>query len=337
MSIRTRLLAVVTAALIAASLFALPSLAAYADQDQIPSWARADVQFTTQAGVFRGDAQTGRFRPGDQITRAELAAIVMRASSPSVDPSIRVPFTDIQGGWYEGEVTRAVQAGVIAPSDFGSRFRPDQPITRAEMARMVVRAVESSGQGSAPRSMVPFTDVDPDEAPFGPFIAKAAACGIIKGMGDGTFAPDQTATRAQAAVMIARMMRLEQSNGQNEFELRVYGLVNQEREAAGLSPLRLDPELSRVARLKSQDFIENDYFDHTSPTYGGPFEMMKQFGITFRSAGENIAMGQRTPEQVHKSWMSSSGHRANILNPNYDTIGIGFYENAWTQMFIQSR
>lgn len=80
----------------------------------------------------------------------------------------------------------------------------------------------------------------------------------------------------------------------------------------------------------------NKYFSHTSPTYGSPFDMMKKFGISFRTAGENIAMGQRTPEEVVNAWMNSSGHRQNILNPNFTHIGVGYVENGnyWTQMFI---
>ena len=78
------------------------------------------------------------------------------------------------------------------------------------------------------------------------------------------------------------------------------------------------------------------YFSHTSPTYGSPFEMMKKFGITYRYAGENIAYGQRTPQQVVDAWMNSSGHRANILNANFTQIGMGYVAtgNYWTQMFI---
>lgn len=340
--------ALITASLVAST--ALGSAAGYVDQRQIPDWAVKDVLFTTQSGVFQGD-DAGTFRPGDQITRAELTAALMRSVSLDADAAIRLPFADVAGGWYESVITEAVQAGVICADDFGARFRPNQAITRAEMARMVVRAVEATAGAAAPRAPVTFADVDPDEGPFGPFIMKAAGYGIINGMGDGTFAPDQTATRAQAAVIIARAMRLgepqpgaeepgqgaEEPSGLQEFEERVAELVNQEREAAGLKPLRLDPDLSRVARLKSQDFVTNGYFSHTSPTYGSPFEMMKQFGISYWSAGENIAKGQRTPERVHQSWMNSEGHRRNIMDPNYDTIGVGFYEYGWTQMFIQSR
>lgn len=333
---------------------ALAAPAPYTDQAQIPAWAAADVAFTTEAGIFRGDAHTGAFRPNDPITRAEATAVILRAFPRETDPTVRVPFSDLWGAWYEEPVTRAVRVGVIRAGDFGSRFRPNQPITRAELARMLARATGPCA-GSAEESNVTFWDVDPEQLPFGPYIAQAAGCGLIRGMGDGTFAPEQTATRAQAAVMIARAVRVTRgvavpaqpgpdpekpAQGEpelHEFERRVAELVNAEREAAGLKPLRLDPELSRVARLKSRDFVTGGYFSHDSPTYGSPFEMMEQFGFTYRSAGENIALGQRTPEQVHAAWMSSPGHRRNIMDPNYDTIGIGFYDYGWTQMFIQSR
>lgn len=122
----------------------------------------------------------------------------------------------------------------------------------------------------------------------------------------------------------------------NAFEKKVVELTNAERQKQGLKPLVLDEALSKVAREKSLDMQRNKYFSHTSPTYGSPFDMMKKFGISFRTAGENIAMGQRTPEEVVNAWMNSSGHRQNILNPNFTHIGVGYVENGnyWTQMFI---
>ena len=92
-----------------------------------------------------------------------------------------------------------------------------------------------------------------------------------------------------------------------------------------------------VAKAKSQDMANLGYFSHTSPTYGSPFDQMRAAGIQYRAAGENIAQGQRTPEQVVNAWMNSPGHRANILNANYTHIGVGFVENGyyWTQQFIQ--
>ncbi|MBT2641649.1 sporulation protein [Bacillus sp. ISL-41] len=126
------------------------------------------------------------------------------------------------------------------------------------------------------------------------------------------------------------------SSAVSAYEQKVVELTNQERAKNGLKPLALDTELSKVAREKSRDMQNKGYFSHTSPTYGSPFDMMKKFGISYRSAGENIAMGQRTPEEVVNAWMNSSGHRANILNSSYTHIGVGHIAtgNYWTQMFI---
>ena len=120
------------------------------------------------------------------------------------------------------------------------------------------------------------------------------------------------------------------------FEKEVVRLVNVERAKHGLSALAYDWQLSRVARIKSQDMKDNNYFSHTSPVYGSPFQMMKNFGITYKTAGENIARGQATPAAVVSAWMNSSGHRANILNSSFTHIGVGYVSDGkyWTQMFI---
>lgn len=120
------------------------------------------------------------------------------------------------------------------------------------------------------------------------------------------------------------------------YEQEVIRLVNEIRAENGLKALTHDWELSRVARYKSQDMKDNKYFSHTSPIYGSPFQMIKNFGISFRSAGENIAKGYTTPQAVVNGWMNSSGHRANILNTSYTHIGVGYVsgENYWTQLFI---
>lgn len=126
-------------------------------------------------------------------------------------------------------------------------------------------------------------------------------------------------------------------SGVLSYEKEVARLVNEIRVKNGLNKLTEDWELSRVARYKSQDMKDNNYFSHTSPVYGSPFEMIKNFGISYKSAGENIAMGQSTPQAVVNAWMNSSGHRANILNASYNKIGVGYVENGkyWTQMFIR--
>ncbi|MPL97411.1 hypothetical protein SDC9_43602 [bioreactor metagenome] len=125
-------------------------------------------------------------------------------------------------------------------------------------------------------------------------------------------------------------------NSVTAYEHEVVRLVNQIRQQNGLNPLTENWQLSRVARYKSQDMVNKAYFSHTSPTYGSPSQMIKAFGLTFRIAGENIAYGYSTPQDVVNDWMNSSGHRANILNASYTQIGVGYVANGnyWTQMFI---
>jgi uncharacterized YkwD family protein len=124
----------------------------------------------------------------------------------------------------------------------------------------------------------------------------------------------------------------------SSYEQKVVELVNVERQKAGLPELTLDSEISNVAKIKSKDMADNNYFAHQSPTYGSAGDMLSQFGIKWSAWGENIASGQRTPEDVVTAWMNSSGHRANILSPNFSRIGVGYVTNSngtsyWTQMF----
>lgn len=123
-------------------------------------------------------------------------------------------------------------------------------------------------------------------------------------------------------------------------EQQVIDLVNQQRAQNGLPSLKSNWEVCRVARYKSQDMIDKHYFAHQSPTYGSPFNMMENFGIRFSAGGENIAYGQRTPQEVMNSWMNSPGHRSNILSPTYNQMGCGVAKASngtfyWTQMFIK--
>jgi uncharacterized YkwD family protein len=122
-------------------------------------------------------------------------------------------------------------------------------------------------------------------------------------------------------------------------EKKLLDLINAERAKSNLSPLIADPELMKVARIKANDMTKNNYFSHYSPTYGSPFDMMRQFGVTFKAAAENIA-GNSTVEGAVNSWMKSEGHRNNIMNSNYTYTGIGIsksnkYGYVFAQMFIR--
>lgn len=120
----------------------------------------------------------------------------------------------------------------------------------------------------------------------------------------------------------------------SQFTTKVVYLVNLERRKAGLKPLVVDARTAGASRVKAADMSNRGYFDHTSPTYGSPFNLLKLKQVSYRAAGENIALGQRSPEAVMQSWMKSAGHRSNILNPNFTSIGVGYYNGHWVQLFI---
>ncbi len=129
------------------------------------------------------------------------------------------------------------------------------------------------------------------------------------------------------------------SSNYDAVELEVIQLVNEAREKEGLHPLKLNDRLMVVAEAKSQDMVDENYFSHTSPVYGGMRDLFKAFDVNYRWAGENIATGQRTSESVVKAWMDSPGHRANILHPDFNQMGVGAVAGGhyggitWTQSF----
>ncbi len=116
----------------------------------------------------------------------------------------------------------------------------------------------------------------------------------------------------------------------------VVRLVNIEREKAGLSALKMDAQLSQAAQKRAVEISSS--FAHTRPDGSSCFTVLKEYGIAYRASGENIAKGQTTPERVVTGWMNSEGHRKNILNANFTTIGVGYYVDNmgtahWSQLF----
>lgn len=145
----------------------------------------------------------------------------------------------------------------------------------------------------------------------------------------------ETTTKATAPIATA-----VPSAEYGTMEQQVVALVNKERAANGLAELNVNYSLAGVAETKAEDLRDQNYFAHQSPTYGSPFEMMEQFSIRFSTAGENLARGQRTPEEVVEDWMESPGHKANILNSDYTEIGVGYVKANngyayWVQHFIR--
>lgn len=129
-----------------------------------------------------------------------------------------------------------------------------------------------------------------------------------------------------------------ETSNMNSNEKEVFDLINKQRTNNGLTALKNDSEVQRVARIKAQDMVDNNYFSHTSPIYGSPFDMLKSFKISYKTAGENIA-GNSSNSSAVTAWMNSSGHKANILNSNFNYTGIGVvsspkYGKMYVQLFI---
>lgn len=146
-----------------------------------------------------------------------------------------------------------------------------------------------------------------------------------------------TETTTEATTEITTVEATTEVTTSNSYSEQVLSLVNAERAKYGLKSLSINNKLNNVAQIKAEDMKNNNYFSHTSPTYGSPFEMMNSFGISYNTAGENIAMGQLSPEAVVKGWMNSEGHRKNILNSSFTQMGLGYAKGNstyWAQMFI---
>lgn len=129
-----------------------------------------------------------------------------------------------------------------------------------------------------------------------------------------------------------------QTSNMNSDEKEIFDLINKQRTNNGLTALKHDNGVQRVARIKAQDMVDNNYFSHTSPTYGSLFDMLKSFKISYKTAGENIAANSSNSSAV-TAWMNSSGHKANILNSSFNYTGIGVvsspkYGKMYVQLFI---
>ena len=117
---------------------------------------------------------------------------------------------------------------------------------------------------------------------------------------------------------------------------KVADLVNQERAKAGLAPLEVKVTLQTAAQVRAKEIEKS--FSHTRPNGSSFSTVLAENGVDYRGSGENIAWGQRSPEEVMNGWMNSDGHRANILNKNFKYIGVGYHVNSngtgyWTQLF----
>jgi len=176
---------------------------------------------------------------------------------------------------------------------------PAQPVPAPEAALAPAAPIVTPDVAPAPQKQAADTNVS------------RSGSTTVKTPAPATPAPSRGTEAKNSAAMASEMLKL----------------MNAERARQGLAALALDSRLSNGAYLKSKDMGVNQYFSHTSPTYGSPFQMMKSLGITYRAAAENIARN-RTVAGAHTAFMNSPGHRDNVLDDSYRKVGLGFYQQG---------
>lgn len=253
-------------------------------------------------------------------------------------------------------------------SDRAEEFCPDQVVNRAEFSLMLYAFYGNvlglkydqdqnlEGQPFADMTLEALTQALPELSAYSvggdlegevlfAMVGWAYQEGILSGTGEGTMSPSLGVTRAQVAVMLMQFHRSyggsvqpepepEPQPGQQSEAAEVIRLVNEERAKEGLPALKTASALTQAAQVRAEELLT--LFSHTRPDGRSCFTALGEAGVRYRAAGENIAMGYPTPAAVVEGWMNSPGHRANILNASYTTIGVGYnsQRNCWVQMFV---
>ncbi|WP_227394367.1 S-layer homology domain-containing protein [Jeotgalibacillus aurantiacus] len=297
-------------------------------------WAYDYIMPLVDQEIIRG-FEDGTFKPERQVTRGQAAMLIGRALELDTQNRPDPGFSDVSPttSGYD-YIAALVDEGVFMKAE---KFNPAAPLKRSQMSKILVEAFELTGTSSKT-----FTDVTSAHWARG-YISTLLANEITTGRTPDRFDPEAHVNRAQMAVFIYRTLygeiqKDDSSTGGQDPQMvnEILTLINKERAAEELAPLKLDPAVQELADLKAADMRDNDYFDHFSPKYGTIFQMMDEKGITRKSAGENIAAGQSGASSAMNAWMNSEGHRANILNPGYTHVGIGYSEGgSYGTYFVQ--
>lgn len=276
-------------------------------------------------GYPTGDG-TRMFKPTESVSR-EHAAVMFASLLNLPQPDSQVTYyPDIPEDYrYMTAIHQVTEAGIFQGDPNG--FNPLTALTREQMASVLVRAFNLTDNQQPTVAHLDNVSSSHKEA-----VKRLFQHDLTNQVND--FRPEEPVTRAQFASFLVRA-----NNPQDNVltvEEKVLTLVNQIRQEVGKPPLKLDQTLNEIALLKSEDMVAQDYFSHESPTYGSPFDMLKQFGVTYQRAGENIAYGYRTPEAVVEGWRQSEGHYLNMIG-DYTHMGIGLSNEGyyWTQLFIK--
>ncbi|GLC88019.1 CAP domain-containing protein [Lysinibacillus piscis] len=316
----------------------------YNDFDTTAHWAQ-DMKWAINHGLISGYANQKHpttpslgignwINPYGNLTEYQLLAILLRyKDKASYDKEKLALQHETASNYAYIEYYLAKQYGIMTKGSVTNTKPASETVTRGQMAQAL--ASMYYGRAVTLQQAVNFmydnglsTGVNP-----------------AKGHTFENFGADTKLTRAHIVTFLSRYDQkagqiakdVQQVDAVSAYEQEVVTLVNAERKKAGLTALQIDDKLMATARAKSKNMQAENYFDHTSPTLGTAFDQIKAAGITYTYAGENIAQGQKTPQEVVEAWMNSEGHRKNILNANFSHIGVGYEAQGhyWTQQFIK--
>ena len=361
----------VTVVLVMALLMTLVMALGFAPQDiaDTPSdWAAEDIARAAELGLVPDSLQSGYKEP---ITRAEFCAIAVRVYENTAGRALgqRRSFSDTD----DINVEKIGGLGVVAGVG-GNRFAPHDRLTREQAAVILARMAETVGltleaEGGAA------AETFADEAELSDWAYQAAGLvqptGIMQGVENNRFLPKDSCTREAGIVTMLRLYDLfadfvpekpleaysleiepgeaplgsgvPEAQGYDEAALMreyadlVIGLINAEREKAGLPALAATESLSSAAAVRAEETA--DIFSHTRPDGRGALTVLGEFDISYMIAGENIAAGQKSSELVVKAWLEAPSHNAAIMHPRFKQTGVGVYMDSsgrlyWAQLFV---
>ncbi|MEG0473301.1 MAG: S-layer homology domain-containing protein [Solibacillus sp.] len=298
-------------------------------------WAAKDLVRLIEMGALE-DPMNGLVKPNEMVSRAEAIAVIARATGISLESNFSLKAKDVPDSHpFYKEIRKMAELGVIHNDVW---IHPGEPIQRDQIAKILTLAFQIEIDQ---KNRASFIDI-PKNHWAKDYVESLADTGIIKGITKKEFSPRTNVTRAQLASLTVRGIYFTEqlrnyhlvydylakdyiptTSVHKNWSNQVVKRVNEIRVSKGLNSLTQDPALSQLAIIKAQDMIKRDYFDHTSPFYGDPWDMATLFDYEYVSFGENLARNFKTPEDTVDAWLASPTHRENLLNAHYTTTGIG--------------
>ena len=346
------------AALVLAAALAVPAAAETFSDVPEEHWARPYIEKMSEEGIVRGIGG-GRFAPEDQVSTAQFAVMLTNAFCGEELEAYDGP----QDHWWECYLNVAWEAGLLTDTTAGwsywaqGSWEPavvEAPMTRFDMAQAMhntvleeTLALPTDREREAAMAAIGDFGAIPED--YETAVVAMYALGLLSGVNEaGDFDGSATMTRAHACVVMDGLLNLQAGQEDTEslkqemyldaMEDQVFSLVNQIRAASGLEPLAYNADLAAAARAHSADMLERNFFSHTNPDGADLAQRLREEGISFQSAGENIAVGYADPDDVVAGWLNSEGHRENLLGP-YREMGVGLavggeFGYYWTQCFL---